>query len=52
MEKIFDRELNFNIGSRHGKVNVYYALELKFFMYKLLFSHSRNAGHREQELNI
>lgn len=38
MEKILERRTHFNLRSRGGMVNVYYALELKFFMYKLLFS--------------
>lgn len=38
MEKITERRSHFHTYSRKGMVNVYYALELKFFMYKLFFS--------------
>jgi hypothetical protein len=40
MEKHFCKPIIFTLNSKCGMVNVYYALELKFFMYKLLNSES------------
>ena len=42
MEKQFEKALRFNMRSRKGMVNIYYALELKFFMYKLFYMNKEN----------
>lgn len=38
MEKQFYRRIDFSVNTRSGMVNAFYALELKFFMYKLFNS--------------
>lgn len=42
MEKsVSGRVSKFYIDSNRGMVNVYYALELRFFVYRLLFSNQK-----------